>query len=141
VPGYYSASYLLDKIGRRKVLIVYLILAGLGSALLSLKIEISWIFLWSSVISFFNLGAWAGLYAYTPELYPTEIRGTGSGAAASFGRLMGVLAPSITGYLFASTGLVGPFTVFSLVHIFAGLSILVLGIETMGKSLEEISEA
>lgn len=141
VPGYYSASYLLDKIGRRKVLIVYLILAGIGSALLSLKIEISWIFLWSSVISFFNLGAWAGLYAYTPELYPTEIRGTGSGAAASFGRLMGVLAPSITGYLFATTGLVGPFTVFSLVHIFAGLSILVLGIETMGKSLEEISEA
>lgn len=141
VPGYYSASYLLDKIGRRKVLIIYLILAGVGSALLSLKIDISWIFLWSSVISFFNLGAWAGLYAYTPELYPTEIRGTGSGAAASFGRIMGVFAPSITGYLFATTGLTGPFTVFSLVHIFAGLSILALGIETMGKSLEEISEA
>lgn len=141
VPGYYSASYLLDKIGRRKVLIIYLILAGIGSALLSLKIDIAWIFVWSSVISFFNLGAWAGLYAYTPELYPTEIRGTGSGAAASFGRIMGVFAPSITGYLFATIGLVGPFTVFSLVHIFAGLSILILGIETMGKSLEEISES
>ncbi len=141
IPGYYSASYLLDKIGRRKVLIVYLILAGIASALLSLKIDIAWIFLWSSIISFFNLGAWAGLYAYTPELYPTEIRGTGSGAAASFGRLMGIFAPSITGYLFATIGLVGPFTVFSLVHIFAGLSTLILGIETMGKSLEEISES
>lgn len=140
VPGYYSASYLLDKIGRRKVLIIYLILAGIASALLSLKFDIAWIFVWSSVISFFNLGAWAGLYAYTPELYPTEIRGTGSGAAASFGRLMGVFAPSITGYLFATIGLTGPFTVFSLVHVFAGLFILVLGIETMGKSLEEISE-
>ena len=53
------------------------------------------------MISFFNLGAWSGLYAYTPELYPTEIRGTGSGAAASFGRLIGILAPSFTAYLSA----------------------------------------
>lgn len=140
VPGYYSASYLLDRIGRKRVLIIYLIIAGVASMLLSLKVDIMWIFTWSSIISFFNLGAWAGLYAYTPELYPTEIRGTGSGAAASFGRLMGVLAPSITGYLFASSGLTGPFTVFSLVHVFAGLSVIILGVETMGRSLEEIAE-
>jgi len=140
VPGYYSASYLLDKIGRKKVLTIYLVGAGLGSILLSLRTDLTWIFAFSSAISFFNLGAWAGLYAYTPELYPTEIRGTGSGAAASFGRAMGILAPSITGYLFATSGLIGPFTVFSLVHIFAGLSTLLLGVETMGKTLEEVSE-
>jgi putative MFS transporter len=138
IPGYYSASFLLDRIGRRKVLAIYLTAAGLASALLSLRIDLPWVFLFSSMISFFNLGAWAGLYAYTPELYPTEIRGTGSGAAASFGRLMGILAPSITGYLFATTGLSGPFIVFSFVHIFAGLSVILLGIETMGKSLEEL---
>lgn len=141
VPGYYSASYLLDKIGRKKVLAIYLVGAGLGSMLLSLRTDLTWIFTFSSTVSFFNLGAWSGLYAYTPELYPTEIRGTGSGAAASFGRAMGILAPSITGYLFAASGLIGPFTVFSLVHIFAGLSALLLGIETMGKTLEEVSEA
>lgn len=138
IPGYYSASFLLDRIGRKRVLAIYLIAAGVFSALLSLRVDLLWIFTFSSLISFFNLGAWAGLYAYTPELYPTEIRGSGSGAAASFGRLMGILAPSITGYLFATTGIFGPFAVFSLVHAVAGLSVIAMGIETMGKSLEEI---
>ncbi|MEM1983657.1 MAG: MFS transporter [Candidatus Korarchaeum sp.] len=138
IPGYYSASFLLDRIGRKGVLATYLIAAGIFSALLSLRVDLMWIFTFSSLISFFNLGAWAGLYAYTPELYPTEIRGMGSGAAASFGRLMGILSPSITGYLFAITGISGPFSVFSLVHLAAGLAVITMGVETMGKSLEEI---
>lgn len=138
IPGYYSASFLLDRIGRKKVLAIYLTAAGIFSALLSLRVDLIWVFAFSSLISFFNLGAWAGLYAYTPELYPTEIRGSGSGAAASFGRLMGIVAPSITAYLFATTGISGPFAVFSLVHLLAGLAVAVMGVETMGKTLEEI---
>jgi len=140
VPGYYSASFLLDKIGRKKVLIIYLFVAGISSAFLSLTVNLKWVLLWSAMISFFNLGAWSGLYAYTPELYPTEIRGTGSGAAASFGRLIGILAPSLTGYLFSLTGLFGPFVAFSFVHLIASFSVFTLGIETMKKSLEEISK-
>jgi len=140
IPGYYSASFLLDKIGRKKVLIIYLFVAGISSAFLSFVVDLKWVLGWSAMISFFNLGAWSGLYAYTPELYPTEIRGTGSGAAASFGRLVGVLAPSLTGYLFSMSGLFGPFLAFSLVHLIASFSVLILGIETMKKSLEEISK-
>lgn len=139
VPGYYSASFLLDKIGRKRVLAIYLSVAGISSAALSLTTSLEWIFLWSSIISFFNLGAWAGLYAYTPELYPTELRGTGSGAAASFGRLIGILAPSVTAFLFSTSNLFGPFAAFSLVHLFAGFLVNVLGIETMRKPLETIS--
>jgi len=139
IPGYYSASFLLDKIGRRKVLVIYLFVAGVSSAVLSLTVSLEWVLLWSAMISFFNLGAWSGLYAYTPELYPTEIRGTGSGAAASFGRLIGILAPSFTAYLFSISGLFGPFAAFSIVHLIASFSVLIFGIETMRKSLEEIS--
>jgi len=140
IPGYYSASFLLDRIGRKKVLVIYLFVAGISSAFLSFVVDLKWVLAWSAMISFFNLGAWSGLYAYTPELYPTEIRGTGSGAAASFGRLVGVLAPSLTGYLFSMSGLFGPFLAFSLVHLIASFSVLILGIETMKKSLEEISK-
>jgi putative MFS transporter len=140
IPGYYSASFLLDKIGRKKVLIIYLFAAGISSAFLSFVVDLKWVLGWSAMISFFNLGAWSGLYTYTPELYPTEIRGTGSGAAASFGRLIGILAPSLTGYLFSASGLFGPFLAFSLVHLIASFSVFALGVETMKKSLEEISK-
>jgi len=75
------------------------------SVLLSLAISPSSILLWSIVISFFNLGAWSALYAYTPELYPTRVRGTGAGAAASIGRAAGVIAPTATPLLYAYGGL------------------------------------
>ena len=90
------------------------------------------------MISFFNLGAWSALYAYTPELYPTRIRGTGSGAAASIGRLAGVIAPTATPLLYVYGGLTAAFIVFSAVHFVGLITILALGKETKGKSLEEI---
>ncbi len=141
IPGYYSATFLLDKIGRKKVLGIYLVLAGIASMALALKIEIMWVSIWSIAISFFNLGAWAGLYTYTPELYPTDIRGLGTGFAASIGRIAGILAPMITGYLYATSGLFGPYAIIAFTHIIAGAIVVLIGIETMGRTLEEISEA
>jgi putative MFS transporter len=140
VPGYFSATFLLDIIGRKKVLAIYLALAGIGSFLLSIAKDVNTILLWSCVISFFNLGAWAGLYTYTPELYPTRIRGTGSGIAASIGRFAGILAPTLTGFLYSIGKLSYPFVIFTLAHIIASLNVIFLGIETKGKVLEEISE-
>lgn len=140
IPGYYTAALLLDKVGRKKIAVFYLLLAGVGSALLSLAIDTNSILFWSIVISFFNLGAWSALYAYTPELYPTRIRGTASGAAASIGRLAGVIAPTATPLLYFYGGLPVAFTVFALVHFAGAIGIAMLGMETRGKSLEEISK-
>lgn len=142
VPGYYSAALILDKIGRKGVLVSYLAIAGVGCILLASTTQLDFILLFSGVISFFNLGAWAGLYTYTPELYPTKLRGTGTGVAASIGRLAGILAPSVTGYLFEVSGgaLLPAFTVFALTHIAAAVSTMVLGEETKGRTLEDISE-
>lgn len=141
VPGYYSAALMLDKVGRKPILAFYLGVAGVASLLLSTAHEINLILLYSCVISFFNLGAWAGLYTYTPELYPTELRGTGSGAAASIGRLAGIAAPYLTGYLMeVSRGdLFYAFLVFALVHLVAGAVTGAFGEETKGRRLEEIS--
>ncbi len=139
VPGYFSASFLLDRIGRKKVMVGYLAIAGLGSYLLGLIVNVEWIFLWSSVISFFNLGAWAALYTYTPELYPTRIRGTGSGLAASIGRMAGIIAPIVTGYIYATRGVSQTFSMFALAHVIATIVVLILGIETKEMTLEEIS--
>ena len=140
VPGYYISALLLDKVGRKRIGVIFLFFAGVGSVLLSLATNTDSILLWSIVISFFNLGAWSALYAYTPELYPTRIRGTASGAAASIGRLAGVIAPTATPLLFFYGGLTAAFTAFALVHFVGAVTIAVLGIETKGKSLTEIAE-
>lgn len=140
IPGYYSAALLLDKIGRKPIIVAYLLIAGIASFLMATANNVTQVLIWSSLIAFFNLGAWSGLYTYTPELYPTEIRGFGAGAAASIGRFAGIIAPIITTYLMtiANYQLIWAFTVFSLAHIIAGLITLTLGIETKGKTLEEL---
>jgi MFS transporter, putative metabolite:H+ symporter len=140
VPGYYTAALLLDRVGRKKIAVFYLLFAGIGSALLSLAMDPNSILFWSIIVSFFNLGAWSALYAYTPELYPTRIRGTAAGAAASIGRLAGVIAPTATPLLYFYGGLPAAFAVFALVHVVGAVTIAVLGIETKGKTLEEISK-
>ncbi|MGB9630670.1 MAG: MFS transporter [Candidatus Methanodesulfokora sp.] len=139
IPGYYSSTFLLDSVGRKKTLSVYLALAGIGSLMFATARDITSILLYSCVISFFNLGSWAGLYAYTPELYPTEIRGFGSGTAAAMGRVAGILAPYLTGIVWTMYGLNAAFLVFFVIHLLASISTLILGIETKRKTLEELS--
>ncbi|MEM3953160.1 MAG: MFS transporter, partial [Nitrososphaerota archaeon] len=55
IPGYYSATFLLDKIGRKLVLEIYLTVAGVACLLLATTIDINMILMYSIVISFFNL--------------------------------------------------------------------------------------
>lgn len=140
IPGYYSATFLLDHLGRKKVLATYLAVAGIGSLMISISKGFGAILLWSGIVSFFNLGAWAALYAYSPELYPTRIRGTGVGSAASIGRLAGTVAPYLTGYVWAVSGLTSAFIVFTALHLFAAITVGSIGIETKKKVLETIAK-
>jgi len=139
VPGYFSATALLDLAGRKKVLTAYLTIAGLGCLLFMVSRSPMMVFLATCIIGFGNLGAWAGLYTYTPELYPTRIRGTGSGAAASVGRIAGFVQGPATGFVLASLGLASTFMKFSLIHIAAAAVVALLGVETKQRVLEEIS--
>ncbi len=146
VPGYFSAAYLVERWGRKGTLVVYL----LGSAVVALlfglrglgvQASAAEILLWGSLVSFFNLGAWGVLYGYTPELYPTRARGSGAGWAAGVGRLGGVVGPYLVGLMLGGWGL-GPgavFTVFAAVLLIIALDVLLLGEETRGRTLEEIS--
>jgi len=52
-------------------------------------------------MSFALLGTWGSMYAYTPELYPTQLRGTGMGTAGAMARIGGLLAPTVVPMLVA----------------------------------------
>jgi len=93
LPGYAVAALLVELWGRRPTLSVFLA-GSAGSALLfgtagSTTATVAA----GMALSFFNLGAWGALYALSPEVYPTSLRGTGTGWAAGFGRIASVLAP------------------------------------------------
>jgi len=139
IPGYLSAAFLIERTGRKYTLALYMTLAGLASYFFG-NARTEWsILLWGGCISFFNLGAWAITYAYTPELYPTRIRGTGAGWAGAIGRVAGILAPSLTAVTVSGLGMFQTFMVFFVTHFVAAVVVAILGVETKGRTLEEIA--
>ncbi|RTG94747.1 MFS transporter, partial [Thermus scotoductus] len=87
LPGYLLAAFLVERVGRRPVLVGFLGLSALFAYLLGQAGSPGEILLFGSLLSFFNLGAWGAIYAYTPELFPTALRGSGAGLAAALGRV------------------------------------------------------
>ena len=94
VPGYVLAAIGIETIGRRRTLVAFLCASAAGCLLFALAEQPAWIATALLAMSFALLGTWGGLYAYTPELYPTELRATGMGVAGAMARVGGLLAPS-----------------------------------------------
>ena len=113
LPGYFVAAWLIEIWGRRMTLSVFLGGSAVAALLYGLASAEWQIIAAGCLLSFFNLGAWGALYAIGPELYPTAIRGTGTGAGASFGRIGSILAPLIVPPVIAFGGPVAVFSVFA----------------------------
>ncbi|MCZ7447819.1 MFS transporter [Agrobacterium rhizogenes] len=124
IPGYALAAYGVEKWGRKPTLIGFCLLSALGCLLFTLATGGAMIAASLLIMSFALLGTWGALYAFTPELYPTESRATGMGAAGAMARLGGLLAPSLLGYAIAQGFGVA-------IGIFAGLLVLAAVAATM----------
>lgn len=144
LPGYFSAAYLVEKIGRKKVLSIYFLGTAVAAWLFGHASTESAVLIYGCLLYFFSLGAWGCVYAYTPEVYPTALRASGAGWAAAFGRLGAFIAPFVVPVIYKLYGGATGFSyVFALLAgVFAAVAVIVgiFGKETMGKTLEEISE-
>jgi len=136
LPGYAAAAVLIERWGRRPTLVVFLLGSAAGAGLFALAAGDTAVLVTGMVLSFFNLGAWGAVYAVTPEVYPTALRGTGSGAAAGFGRIASIAAPLCVPPLLdaGGTGLV--FGTFAGFFVLAALASWALP-EQRGRPLED----
>ncbi|WP_145331885.1 MFS transporter [Paenibacillus xylanexedens] len=138
LPGYFTAAYFIERFGRKFVLVVYLTLTAFSAIAFGLATTEATILAAGICLSFFNLGAWGGLYAYSPELYPTSVRSTGVGLATSVGRIGGVLAPFMVGMLVQRAVPISLiFTIFFVTILIGAAAVLFWGRETKGQELAE----
>ena len=139
LPGYFAAAYLVDVIGRKYTLSLFLLMSGVCSFFFGNATSSETLLAWGAAMSFFNLGAWGVIYTYTPEQYPTAMRALGSGWAAGFGRIGGMLAPMLVGVMIAgSFGMNTIFLMFASVFVIISAVVLALGHESKQKTLEEL---
>lgn len=140
LPGYAAAAWLVDRLGRRYTLSLFLLGSGIASYFFGHAETVTALLCWGATMSFFNLGAWGVIYTYTPELYPTEIRGLGCGWATGFGRVGGMVAPLLVGALLTDAWDMGHiFYIFAGVFVLISFIVLTLGRETKRKELESLS--
>ncbi len=143
LPGYYSAAYLIEKIGRKAVLAIYLAGTAVAAYLFGHGESVTAILISGCLLYFFSLGAWGAVYAYTPEVYPTRVRGSGTGWAAAVGRLGAIAAPYIVGVIYQTNGKQAGFNnvflILTLVFAVVAVVVAVAGVETKGRTLDEIN--
>jgi MFS transporter, putative metabolite:H+ symporter len=139
IPGYFSAAWLVERWGRKPTLVTYLLGTAAAAFLFGNAGTGTDAFVYAALLSFFNLGAWAIVYTYSPELYPTAIRATGAGVAAAVGRLGGIIGPFLTPVLVPTLGQSGVFALFMVLLVVTALNVWALAEETKGRSLEEIA--
>lgn len=137
LPGYFSAAWFIERLGRKFVLITYLIGTAISAFVFGNAESVSVLLTSGIFLSFFNLGAWGALYAYTPEQYPLAIRGTGAGMATAIGRIGGIFGPLLVGRLLTAGYEIGSiFVIFCISIIIGAAAVLFLGKETKQTELE-----
>ena len=139
VPGYFSAAWFNEKIGRQATIASYMLLGGAGALGLALAKTDGQIMLAGIIMSFFMNGTYAGVYAYTAEVFPTAVRTTGAGLASAIGRLGAIASPVLVGYLYPKFGFLGVFGTTTVTLVLGALVVLVMGVPTRGRSLEAIA--
>src|SRR5438046_4123947 len=91
------------------------------------------------LLSFFMNGTYAGVYAYTAEVFPTAVRTTGAGLASAIGRIGAIVSPILVGYLYPNFGFAGVFGLTTSVLLVGAVTFALTGGPTRGRSLEDIA--
>jgi MFS transporter, putative metabolite:H+ symporter len=135
-PGYAAAIWLVERIGRKPTLAVFLLLGGLSGYAFAAADSATVYVISLFFVGFFNLGAWGALYPYTSELFPTRVRASAFGLLEGVGKGAAIAGPYIFGNLEDATGgTFWPLTFVALVMAAGGVIAAGLGRETRGKKL------
>ena len=139
--GTIICALLVDKVGRKLWFSASFILGGM----LLLCI---WLFNARSenIVLYFGVSAHGliamtstALFLYAPEVYPTRLRALGASLGSAWQRFGTLIAPLILGFIVGRSHLANGFLMFGLIIIVSGIIIWLLGVETKGRVLEEIS--
>jgi MFS transporter, putative metabolite:H+ symporter len=139
IPGFLTAAWMIEAAGRKATLVATLLGAAIASYFYGGATDQTQLIVAGLCMQFCTFGMWSALYAYTPELYPTHVRATGTGFASAIGRIGSLIGPSLIGFILPTAGQSGVFALGAGAFALAALVVLVLGEETRGRTLESIS--
>lgn len=139
IPGFLAAAWLIERVGRKAVCVAAFVGSAVFCYLYGNANSFVALIVFGCMMQFFLFSMWSVLYAYTPELYPTRARATGSGWASAVGRLGSLIGPPLVGLILPWGGQEAVFAAGAVAFVIAALVVVFLGEETKGRVVEEIA--
>jgi MFS transporter, putative metabolite:H+ symporter len=102
VPGYIAASWLTGRIGRKKTMVAFVVLASVSGFGFAYAQTVTQLYLWNFLLSFFNLGAWGVWNTWMGEIYNTHLRVRGYSWGVGVARVANAAAPIVVGTMLAT---------------------------------------
>ncbi|MEU9864677.1 MFS transporter [Streptomyces sp. NPDC047971] len=139
--GTLIVALLIDRVGRRPALAGALVGTVLSLGVLALAGATSGgqVALFASCTTFFLYAVNAGLYLYSPELYPTSNRARGAAFGGVWNRLGVILGPVTVGAILGAGGSLTLVFLQLAVVAAVGAAIACFAVETKGRTLEELN--
>lgn len=139
VPGYVLGGYLAERLDRKWLITGAFLSTALFGTLFGSTSEPALIMLFGACTALSaGLGA-TGVYTYTPELYPTEIRATAMGIASSWGRIGSIILALMFGIFAVVQGKLFLFLACDVILVVAAITVAAFGPRVMNRTLEESS--
>ena len=140
--GAIAGAALVDKWGRKPCFaaaffgasVPLLVLWGIGGTLPAIEVMAL-----ATVACFFISVMLAGIYIYTPEIYPTRMRALGASTATAWYRLASIISPVIVGLLLVHANVGAVYLFFAILALIGAVVVAAFAIETRGRTLEEIA--
>jgi len=103
--GYISLGFLVDRFGRKPIVMLYFAVAFLMTPVLFLWTQdLNLLLIAAAVNAFFTLGQYSWMSVWLPELFPTRSRATGIAFSFNAPRFIAFLGPLFAGTLIVEFG-------------------------------------
>jgi putative MFS transporter len=141
IPGKFLESWVIERWGRKPVIIGFTLIAASASLVFGFVRGALPILVLGCLMSFFGIGVDPAVKTYTSESYPTEIRAWGVATTEGFGRLIsGVVGPSLIPVVLSNLGVGAVYSLVGSVALIAVVVVAVFGRETKGLTLEQSAD-
>ncbi|MGE9811374.1 MFS transporter, partial [Ferroplasma acidiphilum] len=145
LPGYWLATFTLDKLGRKPIQMTGFVMLAVTYGILALfpvldtpSFVVEFIAVYGISYFFMMFGPNVTTFVYPPEVFPATTRGFGTGISAA-GAKTGAFIGTFVDVFIIATGLSALMTVLAVLSI-AALIITILCLpEPKGRAMEEIS--
>jgi putative MFS transporter len=139
--GRVTGLYTLERFGRKQLFYIGFGLGGVA-ALLFGTIANPRLLVWGAcILSFLYEQGVAGTVVWTAELYPSRVRATAVSWSTSAGRVSAAVSPVVFGWFVKNHRYYDIYVTMAVMFWIAVALVALLGVETKGKSLQELGAA